>query len=143
MSFVTNLKMCVSVVTVAVGVAASGQTLTGAKLVQALQHGGYVIVMRHASSPQQPPAKENADPDNPGDERQLDARGMATAVAMGDAVRSLKIPIGEVLSSPAYRALETIKLARLGGRASFRNWETTVKVCRGVQPHRPNGCAIG
>jgi phosphohistidine phosphatase SixA len=114
MLFATNLKSCVSVVALAVAVAASAQTLAGAKLVEALQHGGYVIVMRHASSPQQAPPKENADPDNPGDERQLDSRGIATATAMGEAVRSLKVPIGEVSSSPAYRALETIRCARLG-----------------------------
>ena len=33
---------------------------------------------------------------------------------MGEAFRYLKIPIGEVLSSPTYRALETLKLAQLG-----------------------------
>jgi phosphohistidine phosphatase SixA len=30
---------------------------------------------------------------------------------MGDAIRSLKIPIGTVLTSPTYRALETVKYA--------------------------------
>jgi phosphohistidine phosphatase SixA len=115
MSFATTLKqICLSVVMLAVGIVASGQTLTGAKLVEALQRGGYVIVMRHASSPQQPPAKETANPDNPGDERQLNERGIATAIEMGEAIRSFKIPIGEVLSSPTYRALETIKFAKLG-----------------------------
>jgi phosphohistidine phosphatase SixA len=33
---------------------------------------------------------------------------------MGDALRRLRIPIGQVLSSPTYRALETVKFARLG-----------------------------
>ena len=92
---------------------ASAQTLTGAALVQALQHGGYVIVMRHASSPMQPPPKEQANPDNTNDERQLDERGRKDATGFGDALRELKIPIGEVLSSPTYRAVETIRLARL------------------------------
>lgn len=32
---------------------------------------------------------------------------------MGDALRRLKIPIGAVLTSPTYRALETARLARL------------------------------
>jgi phosphohistidine phosphatase SixA len=95
-------------------VVGSAQTLTGAKLVQALRHGGYVIVMRHASSPQAPPAKDAANPDNPGDERQLDERGITTATSMGKTIRSLDIPIGEVLSSPTYRALETIRYAKLG-----------------------------
>lgn len=33
---------------------------------------------------------------------------------MGKALRELKIPIGEVDSSPTYRALETVRLAQLG-----------------------------
>ena len=32
---------------------------------------------------------------------------------MGKALRDLKIPVGEVLSSPTYRALETARLAQL------------------------------
>lgn len=91
----------------------SAQTLSGAKLVAALQRGGYVIVMRHASSPMQPPDKNTADPGNSKDERQLDDHGKADATEMGNALRRLKIPIGEVLSSPTYRALETARYAKL------------------------------
>ena len=36
-----------------------------------------------------------------------------TAMAMGKALRDLKIPIGDVLTSPTYRALETVRLAQL------------------------------
>ncbi len=43
---------------------AHAQQLQGKALVRALQRGSYVIVMRHASSPQNPPTKENADPQN-------------------------------------------------------------------------------
>ena len=32
---------------------------------------------------------------------------------MGQAIRALRIPIGGVLTSPTYRALETVRLARL------------------------------
>lgn len=90
------------------------QTLSGDALVKALRHGGYVIVMRHASSPREAPDRQTAQPDNVQLERQLDATGRATATAMGKALRELKIPIGEVLSSPTYRALETVRLAQLG-----------------------------
>jgi hypothetical protein len=41
------------------------------------------------------------------------------ARAMGDAFRRLKIPIGRVLSSPTYRALEAVKLAKLGPPTVF------------------------
>jgi phosphohistidine phosphatase SixA len=93
---------------------APAQTLEGGALVKALRQGGYVIVMRHTSSPREIPDKQAANPDNTKPERQLDAEGRATATAMGQALRDLKIPIGEVLSSPTYRALETVKYARFG-----------------------------
>jgi hypothetical protein len=93
--------------------AAPGQALSGQAIVQSLQHGGYVIVMRHASSPSQAPTRETADPGNVNRERQLDQAGRASAVAMGQALRKLKIPIGEVYTSPTYRARETARLVEL------------------------------
>lgn len=93
---------------------AHAQSLSGQDLVAALQGGGYVILMRHASSPRTPPDAAHAQPDNVQHERQLDDEGRSTARAMGAALRQLRIPIGQVLSSPTYRALETIRLAQLG-----------------------------
>jgi phosphohistidine phosphatase SixA len=92
-------------------VVAYGQTPSRPLLLKALQSGGHVIVMRHASSPGEVPQKPN--PDNVPPERQLDEKGRITAAAMGDALRRLKIPIGEVITSPTYRARETARLARL------------------------------
>jgi phosphohistidine phosphatase SixA len=83
-------------------------------LTDRLSHGGYVLVMRHASSPANPPDKAMADPENVADERQLDDQGRASARAMGEAFRSLHIPVGPVFSSPTYRARETVRLAGLG-----------------------------
>jgi len=93
---------------------AYGQSVSGKDLVAALRGGGYVILMRHASSPRTPPEAAQANPDNIQHERQLDDQGRASAQAMGEALRQLRIPIGQVLSSPTYRALETIRLAQLG-----------------------------
>lgn len=87
------------------------QTLTGSALVTALKGGGYVIVMRHASSPREEPDERTANADNVNRERQLDEEGREGATAMGEALRRLGIPIGEVLSSPTYRALETARYA--------------------------------
>jgi phosphohistidine phosphatase SixA len=92
---------------------ASGQALSGEALVKALQHGGYVLVVRHASSPREIPDRGSANPDNVNLERQLDEKGRKSATAMGGAIRALKIPIGAVLTSPTYRAQETVRLARL------------------------------
>ncbi len=90
---------------------AQAQSLSGDALVKALRQGGFVIVMRHASSPREAPDAKTANPDNTQRERQLDETGRSTAIAMGKALRELKIPIGEVFSSPTYRALETVKFA--------------------------------
>jgi phosphohistidine phosphatase SixA len=92
---------------------APAQQLSGAALVDALRHGGYVLVMRHASSPREAPTRQSAEADNVKLERQLDENGRATAVAMGKALSELKIPIGDVLTSPTYRALQTVRLAGL------------------------------
>ena len=46
-------------------------------------------------------------------ERQLDETGRSSAQAMGRAIETLNIPIGEVWSSPTYRARETVRLASL------------------------------
>jgi phosphohistidine phosphatase SixA len=94
--------------------AAHAQFLNRDAMVQSLRQGGYVIVMRHASSPREVPDKKTANSDNLKPERQLDAEGRNSATAMGKALRNLKIPIGEVFTSPTYRALETIKYAQLG-----------------------------
>jgi phosphohistidine phosphatase SixA len=69
--------------------------------------------MRHASSPRDLPDAAIANPDNTTRERQLDAAGRASAAAFGNALRRLGIPVGLVLSSPTYRAQETIRLAQL------------------------------
>jgi phosphohistidine phosphatase SixA len=99
--------------------AVHAQPLQGEALVKALRQGGYVIVMRHASSPREVPDKAVANPDNVKPERQLDPQGRESAKAMGQALRDLKIPIGAVLTSPTYRALETIRYAQFGNPQSF------------------------
>ena len=95
------------------------QSLHGEALVKALRQGGYVIVMRHTSSPRDAPSKQAANADNVKLERQLDEEGRTTATAFGKALRDLKIPIGDVLASPTYRALETVKYAQLKNPRTF------------------------
>jgi phosphohistidine phosphatase SixA len=92
---------------------ALAQALSGQALVEALGRGGYVLVVRHASSPRQAPDRQTANADNVNLERQLDEHGRATAVSMGKAIRDLKIPIADVFTSPTYRALETVRLVQL------------------------------
>lgn len=93
--------------------AAAAQELSPAALVAALRQGGLVLVMRHASSPGEAPTAETASVDNPNRERQLDGPGRANSAAMGVALRRLMIPFGDVLTSPTYRALQTVRFAQL------------------------------
>ena len=92
--------------------AMAGQTSSHDELISRLRQGGYVLVMRHASSPREAPSKDVANADNTKLERQLDEAGRRGATAMGEAIRALRIPIGIVLTSPTYRAMETVRLAR-------------------------------
>jgi phosphohistidine phosphatase SixA len=103
---------------VATGIA-QGQALSGGALVKALQQGGYVIVMRHASSPRETPDPQTANADNLNRERQLDQAGRTNSISMGKALRRLNVPIGEVLTSPTYRALETARLAEFPAPKTF------------------------
>ena len=82
-------------------------------LLAALRHGGCVILMRHASSPDSLPTARSAAAGNGNLERQLDGEGRADARAMGDALRQMGIAIGAVMSSPTFRARETIAAAGL------------------------------
>jgi len=87
------------------------QSLSKNELLSALGKGGNVLVFRHASSPREVPDAKTANADNTNRERQLDEAGRTAATMMGKAMRDLKIPIGDVFSSPTYRALETVRLA--------------------------------
>lgn len=108
-----HVQLLLALCGVALAHTASAQTLTGEALVRALRHGGYVLVVRHASSPREAPDATTADADNVNRERQLDAKGRTAAASMGAALRALKIPIGDVLVSPTYRARETARIAQL------------------------------
>jgi len=92
---------------------AQSQRMSSDELLRILQSGGNVIVMRQACSPRVFPEPEAAQVDNTVLDRQLDQTGRITATAMGVALHELNIPISTVYSSPAYRALQTVKLAQL------------------------------
>jgi len=96
-----------------IAISAQAQPPQALPILKALQRGGHVIVMRHASSPREAPSEDKAVAGNSKRERQLDELGRRTSAAMGIALRARQIPIGEVLSSPAYRAQETAKYAQL------------------------------
>jgi phosphohistidine phosphatase SixA len=112
MRLATRILALMTLSTLVVGVASAASRLEGKNLASALAGGGYVILMCHASSSVTLPTAGQAAPGNVGHERQLDDRGRASASAMGEAFRHLRITVGEVLSSTSYRALETARLAQ-------------------------------
>jgi phosphohistidine phosphatase SixA len=132
----------------------SAQELAGEQLIDALREGGYVIVMRHASSPRALPDEATANPDNINRERQLDETGRTQAAAMGEAVRSRGIRITEVLSSPTYRAIETARrmgyseirpvdeLSNEGMRASGEEYTAWLRANVAVRPDADNRLLI-
>ncbi len=80
--------------------------LKGAKLVDALRGGGYVLYMRHAL--QIPPTTEKCDTSN------LTPVGEEQARTVGAALRELKIPIGTLRSSQPCRNRDTARLLGFG-----------------------------
>jgi phosphohistidine phosphatase SixA len=75
-----------------------------------LRGGGHVIVIRHGATY---PDQADTDPlnlDNIEKQRQLNDAGRGKAKEIGEAMRKLKIPVGEVHTSKIYRAIETGKL---------------------------------
>jgi phosphohistidine phosphatase SixA len=112
-------RMAAAALLLGFGATASAEQLEGAALVAALRQGGYVIIMRHPSSPFAVPDKAQADSGNTKLERQLDDAGRKTAREMGEAFRRLHIPVGDILSSPTYRARESLRLAGLGEPRTF------------------------
>ena len=112
-SLSTARVWCIAGVSLLSASGAFAQSTPPDALVKSLRDGGYVLVMRHASSPTEAPTPQAANPDNLKLERQLDEAGRSSARAMGEAMRALKIPIGDVLTSPTYRARETVKFANL------------------------------
>jgi phosphohistidine phosphatase SixA len=93
-------------------VASAGEangTLDAADLVALLRRGGCVVFMRHAITDRsQIDTGRLADR---GGQRNLSAEGRKQAKAIGAALRRLQVPVGEVLSSPVFRARDTADLA--------------------------------
>jgi phosphohistidine phosphatase SixA len=85
-----------------------------AKLITDLRAGGNVIVLRHGATNPDQADTNPLDPKDVTHQRQLNDSGRAAARAMGDALRALKVPVGQVTTSLFYRAAETGKLLGFG-----------------------------
>lgn len=75
-----------------------------------LRGGGYVLFMRHTSTDfSQNDARMTSYEDCTG-QRNLTDQGRAEARAIGEHLKRLRIPVGEVLASPFCRTMETARL---------------------------------
>ena len=84
-------------------------------LIEKLQQGGLNIFIRHAITPGKDPVKFNPPTERPHDcssgSRQLNDEGRAQSRRIGQRIKELNIPIGEVYASSFCRCEETAKLA--------------------------------
>ncbi len=79
-------------------------------LVRQIRAGGLVIYFRHTAtdfSRRDDAMKSFDDCDN---QRPLAAQGRADAKLLGDRIRALRLPVGEVLASPMCRTMEHARL---------------------------------
>jgi phosphohistidine phosphatase SixA len=82
-----------------------------AALVEALRGGGYVLYLRHAETDLTERDYLGAPMHDCERQRNLNEAGREQARAIGEAVRALGIPTGQVVSSEYCRCLETARLA--------------------------------
>jgi phosphohistidine phosphatase SixA len=82
--------------------------------VSELQKGGYVLFLRHFQTNVDQADTDPLNLENVKAQRQLTDEGRQKAVALGEAFRILKIPIGKVIASKFYRAYETGGLLKVG-----------------------------
>src|SRR5687767_6164583 len=82
-----------------------------AELLGHLRAGGYVLYLRHTSTDFSQNDSRMTSYEDCASQRNLTDRGRDEARAIGEHVKRLKIPIGEVLASPFCRTMETARLA--------------------------------
>src|SRR5918996_1578991 len=90
-----------------------------ASLIDELRKGGYVLYLRHASTDFSQNDSRMTSYEDCTTQRNLTDRGREEARTLGEHVKRLKIPIGEVLASPFCRTMETARLAF--GKATATN----------------------
>jgi hypothetical protein len=88
------------------------------EIVDELRQGGYVLYLRHASTDFSQNDSRMTSLEDCTSQRNLTDRGRDEARAIGEHIKRLNIPIGEVLASPFCRTMETARLAFGKARAT-------------------------
>jgi hypothetical protein len=89
-------------------------TYSQAEWIGALRQGGHVIVFRHGATHTDQADTDPLNLSNIAKQRQLNDNGRALARSIGESMRKLKIPVGQVTTSMFNRAVETGKLLGFG-----------------------------
>jgi len=114
---VNKLASIISCLVILLAVSPPGHAAGLDGLVASLKDGGYVLVFRHGATDD---SQKDAYPfkfDDMTAQRQLSERGRNMARELGEALKKLGVPIGEVYTSQLNRAVESAKL--LGGKDVF------------------------
>lgn len=82
-----------------------------ASLLASLRSGGHVFACRHAITDRSRGDARRVDFDDPSTQRVLSDAGRSQARRLGEIIRRQRIPIGEVLTSPYARTVESAELA--------------------------------
>jgi phosphohistidine phosphatase SixA len=94
----------------------ASSTLSGPALLAALRDGGLILYIRHTSTDFGQNDEQMTGYEDCARQRNLTDRGRAEARQIGDAIKQLAVPIGDVLASPFCRTMETARL--IFGRAT-------------------------
>lgn len=89
--------------------------LEGAALVRALRGGGFTLYFRHTATDFSQNDRGMTTYGECASQRNLSEAGRAQAREIGEMIRALKLPVGEVIASPFCRTMETGRL--MFGRA--------------------------
>ena len=93
--------------------------VSAAELLQELRKGGYILYFRHTATDFSNGDDAMTSFEDCASQRNLTEAGHAQARAIGEAIRALAIPVGEVIASPHCRTVETGML--IFGRAQKHN----------------------
>ena len=112
--FITTLLTVTGAVCLATSIASrdssapeAGHALTGPALLAALRQGGYVIFFRHTATDFSRNDAGMTSYSDCANQRLLSPAGQAQAREIGEQVRRLQLPVGEVLASPYCRTMDT------------------------------------
>jgi broad specificity phosphatase PhoE len=103
-----------------------------AEWINSLRAGGHVIVLRHGATHADQADTDPLNIKNTAQQRQLNDKGRELAGTIGESMRKLKIPIGQIHSSMFQRAIDTGTLLGLG------NVTTSIDISEGGLVVTPN-----